>query len=1142
MKGDFSRYTFDAAKHYNSVLMQQGRVQLDADWNEQQAIHQHRVETETKDVIGLCGVPETAGGFEIKWIGTPRAMSFVDNQRGWVITTYSTGIGFEGDDGIILKTTDGGQTWIKQNPRIKAAFRDIHFINSTEGWVIAAVKDQGKSLVLRTVDAGEHWTIQRSAVREQLYDVYFIDKQTGWIVGENSSSGRPAGVILGTVDGGQTWNLQKTVTENLFLKIYFANDQIGWAIGTKGLILSTLDGGQTWVSQRSNSQETLQGMHFVSELQGWVVGQSSNSTGFNSIILRTVDGGKTWEIQRTTTQEILLGVYFVNDQKGWAVGATAADSSATGTILETNDSGRNWTVLFSKNERLFSAIYFSNLQRGWLISGIPTEFPKTGGISTTVDGGRSWVPQIHLNDLAISPGRIYVDGILCENEGALYRQQPDLPAAALPETSGIYLAYLDVWKRHITLLDDPLIQEKALGGPDTTTRLKTVWQVKLLPLQVRSEQIKRGLERLLQEVKELSDDQAKIQQVQSLTETLLQQLEQFSREESDSFRAIAELQTRLNSILVEVKTLPRRSSEEIQAIRTTLQENLLDTIDAIPSLFPNSVTCNSPLPEWDALTQQSTGKLNARTTLLNNDDKPCLVPPTAGYQRLENQLYRVEIHRGGTLEEATFKWSRDNGSIATLITEIDGQTLTVQDIGRDDVLGLADGQWAEVIDDIKELHNQPGQLVRINIDPTTNKTAIAAETPLNTTEVNRDYHPKLRRWDQVGSSATQDGVGLSNGWLALEGGIEVQFSEGHYKTGDYWLIPARTATGEIEWPPYKVPNTDPIAQPPLGIEHHYCRLAILSISGEGYKVLQDCRKRFPPLTQISSVAQTAIHVIGISWGNDNVLQLDEDSVFELRITLDAPIQQNIIKRATMIVAMELPIGFEFLYPRPDTTFILDPSQTSVEGNTIRWVSLPRLGLNDSLFPVFLAFLGRIQGYPPEVQPLVRVTLKGHAIWNEVDGRQLFLDGQAFGRPGIRTNGEPCIGLTFPSGHSAKASDFESWFYLTLPTPVAPVRLQSISLNPDVLEGETNTSTVTVSLTGVAPAGGIAVQISTDDSNFIVTIPSVVTVPERQSTVDFQITVINPSQLTGASLSIKITASYEGESRETTLSLIGFRVR
>src|SRR5207302_3802442 len=35
--------------------------------------------------------------------------------------------------------------------------------------------------------------------------------------------------------------------------------------------------------------------------------------------------------------------------------------------------------------------------------------------------------------------------------------------------------------REVTALQDPLIREKALGGPDTATRMQTVWQVKILP-------------------------------------------------------------------------------------------------------------------------------------------------------------------------------------------------------------------------------------------------------------------------------------------------------------------------------------------------------------------------------------------------------------------------------------------------------------------------------------------------------------------------------------------------------------------------------------------------------------------------------------------------------------------------------------
>ena len=68
MPGDYSRQTFDPRKHYAGVLMQQGRVQLDADWNEQHSIHQHRDVTETRDVVGKCGAPLAGGGFNLTLI------------------------------------------------------------------------------------------------------------------------------------------------------------------------------------------------------------------------------------------------------------------------------------------------------------------------------------------------------------------------------------------------------------------------------------------------------------------------------------------------------------------------------------------------------------------------------------------------------------------------------------------------------------------------------------------------------------------------------------------------------------------------------------------------------------------------------------------------------------------------------------------------------------------------------------------------------------------------------------------------------------------------------------------------------------------------------------------------------------------
>jgi len=84
-------------------------------------------------------------------------------------------------------------------------------------------------------------------------------------------------------------------------------------------------------------------------------------------------------------------------------------------------------------------------------------------------------------DFLLAAGRYYVDGVQCELERPVsYRNQPDLPGlTALP--AGNHLVYLDVWQRHLTHLDDPGLLETALGGVDTATRVKTVWQVRTLP-------------------------------------------------------------------------------------------------------------------------------------------------------------------------------------------------------------------------------------------------------------------------------------------------------------------------------------------------------------------------------------------------------------------------------------------------------------------------------------------------------------------------------------------------------------------------------------------------------------------------------------------------------------------------------------
>jgi Family of unknown function (DUF6519)/Right handed beta helix region len=136
--------------------------------------------------------------------------------------------------------------------------------------------------------------------------------------------------------------------------------------------------------------------------------------------------------------------------------------------------------------------------------------------------GVAWVPRqtpdafrvtLSGGTLSIGRGRMYVDGLLAENHGterrllvdALlaesggtglkgfdpllsertgsedtpYDEQPYWKTPDPLPTDGTHLVYLDVWQREVTHIEDPDLVEIAVGV-DTTARLQTAWQVRVL--------------------------------------------------------------------------------------------------------------------------------------------------------------------------------------------------------------------------------------------------------------------------------------------------------------------------------------------------------------------------------------------------------------------------------------------------------------------------------------------------------------------------------------------------------------------------------------------------------------------------------------------------------------------------------------
>jgi hypothetical protein len=362
----------------------------------------------------------------------------------------------------------------------------------------------------------------------------------------------------------------------------------------------------------------------------------------------------------------------------------------------------------------------------------PCGAPELGGgfaVSCTKDA-----------DLRLSAGRLYGGGTLCElGTETTYLNQPDLPhpSAIAPSEGRTDLVYLDVWQRHITAIEDPEIREPALGGPDTATRTKTVWQVRVLP----------------------------------------------DVEASD---------------------------------------------------------CDQPVDGWPppasdahlAVTIEGGGQSPGS----GEEEAPSL---SGGYAFLEHHLYRVEIHDAGPMGAATFKWSRDNGSVAFAVRELvpDGNQTqaVVERLGTSTEPALEEGDWVEVLGDESELALTPGALTRVErVDEGQEIIWLEGDVSAHA----RESHLKIRRWDQGGAA-----LPVTDGLLELEAGITVRFSGKSFSTGDYWMFPVRPTETAVAWPP----------MPPGGIRHDYCRLALVRWRRAGEAgwtgAVTDCRPVFAPLTR-----------------------------------------------------------------------------------------------------------------------------------------------------------------------------------------------------------------------------------------------------------------------------------------------------
>ena len=109
--------------------------------------------------------------------------------------------------------------------------------------------------------------------------------------------------------------------------------------------------------------------------------------------------------------------------------------------------------------------------------------------------------------------------------------------------------------------------------------------------------------------------------------------------------------------------------------------------------------------------------------------------PVGGYRGTENRLYRVEVHDGGGTGQATLKWSRDNGAVASRIIAPIVNRLDAADRDRRAPRprqrpALQANDWVELLDDTHELDGRPGIIAQVgSVDDSQNTVTLTAALP-----------------------------------------------------------------------------------------------------------------------------------------------------------------------------------------------------------------------------------------------------------------------------------------------------------------------------------------------------------------------------------------------------------------------------
>lgn len=278
-----------------------------------------------------------------------------------------------GFNGMVIRTTDGGNTWAGSTISGAYHLESIHFPTRTVGYT------SGVDGIFKSTNGGVTWFDIRPAdagVGMFFWGCYFADELNGIVVGDGCVTNQH---FWKTTDGGNTWTLftgnepESGMTDVI---LYEANGR-GFAVSS-GRIWNTTDGGASWQIYANSGTKVWQEeiTHLGSSFLVPYAGTTCQGAGSDGGMRFSTNLGNNWTQFRVGTP--MFGTFLIDQRTGWACGY---DQS----VYFTSDGGASWELRNCGIERgNLDDLWFINASNGWVVGeGVYKLSPSTQKVSKT---------------------------------------------------------------------------------------------------------------------------------------------------------------------------------------------------------------------------------------------------------------------------------------------------------------------------------------------------------------------------------------------------------------------------------------------------------------------------------------------------------------------------------------------------------------------------------------------------------------------------------------------------------------------------------------------------------------------------------------------------------------------------------------